>query len=178
MQLVLRGKRLGDRAEYCPGWFPGDLDFLVGCRNWTDSGIHSERALWERHRWLRQKLAPERNNLRIRKTPGPVGREIVGRPKGLQAGGLQRAIVRNSLLNRLLKRQYRRARFLRSQCQRECSQHDGPERCSTRAQVFHAVGRDPSQFAQVFGAELSTGDFSRCAKPGSTSSVLRDPDRP
>jgi hypothetical protein len=52
-------------------------------------------------------LGAERSDLRISKTFRPVRSQIIGGPECIEAGGLQAAVVRNSLFNRLFESQFR-----------------------------------------------------------------------
>jgi hypothetical protein len=52
-------------------------------------------------------LRAERSDLRIRKTSCLIRSQIVGGPECIEGGGLQTAVVRDSLFNRLFETQFR-----------------------------------------------------------------------
>src|SRR5271154_2992012 len=107
MQLVLRRKRLGNQDIHYAHGFSRDLDFLIRRRDWPGRGVYPKRARRVSNRWLRNQLGAERSDLRIRKTSCLIRSQIVGGPACIEAGGLQIAVVRNSLFNRLFESQSR-----------------------------------------------------------------------
>jgi hypothetical protein len=57
-------------------------------------------------------LGAERSDLRIRKTSCLIRSQIVSGPECIEAGGLQTAVVRNGLFNRLSESQFRKVCLL------------------------------------------------------------------
>ena len=90
-----------------PAGFRANLDLLIRRRDRPGRAVYPERARRESDRWLRNQLGAERSDLRIRKSSRSFRSQIVGGPACLEAGGLQTAVVRNSLFNRLFESQFR-----------------------------------------------------------------------
>ena len=107
MQLVLRRKRLGNQDIHYAYGFSRNLDRLIRRRNRPGCAVYPKRACRISNRWLRNQLGAERSDLRIRKTSCLIRSQIVSGPECIEAGGLQTAVVRKSLFNRLFESQFR-----------------------------------------------------------------------
>jgi hypothetical protein len=115
MQLVLRRKWLGNQDIHYAYGLSRNLDLLVRCRNRPGCAEYPKRACRVSNRWFRNQLGAERSDLRIRKTSCLIRSQIVSGPECIEAGGLQTAVVRNGLFNRLSESQFRKVCLL-SRC--------------------------------------------------------------
>src|ERR1700733_13481185 len=160
MELVLRRKRLGNRDIHHAYWFSRDLDLLIRRRDRPGRAVYPKRARRVSDRWLRNQLGAERGDLHIRKTSCLVRSQIVGGPECIEAGGLQTAVVRNSLFNRLFESQFREVcllshglfnrglggqkwEILASRQQRQHPQGEGKAGCSSAS--FHEAMVPPTR---------------------------------